>query len=143
MCGEGEEQSPLDQPHDTYHTYRKACNDIIKAHNLILKISWPETSRIPEWEIVSRAQTLGKTDKFIRGHIPEVKYGCNFDKYSTQHIRNFLDLQHNKQSGTRTLRLVVMKRLRPIHDLDGEQFWTAFWQSFACKHIPLQSAYPH
>jgi len=121
--------------------YRKARDDTIKKHNLILKISWPETSRVAEWRIVAHAQTLGKTDKFIRGHIPEVKFGRDFDRYSTQHIRDFLDLQQ-KQAGTRTLRLIVMKRLRPIHDLDGKQFWDAFWQCFLCACFPCESTTP-
>lgn len=127
--GEDRVRGALDEARDAY---RKACDDIIKAHNLVLKISWPETSRIPEWMIVAHAQTLGETDEFIRGHVPDVKYGRNFDQYSTQRIRNFLKLQHDERVGTRTLRLIVMKRLRPIHDLNGEQLWDAFWQCFTC-----------
>jgi len=128
--GEGEEQSSLDQARDAY---RRARDDIIKAHDLVLKIYWAETWRIREWEIMTYARTLGKTDKFIRGHVPEVKYARDFDRYSTRHIRDFLNLQDDKQAGTRTLRLVVMNRLRPIHDLRGEQLWDAFWECFACR----------
>ena len=127
--GEGGVWSASDQARDAY---RKACDDIIKDHDLVLKISWPETSRIAEWRIVAHAQDLGKTDEFIRGHIPEVKYGRDFDQYSTRRIRDFLGLQHGKESGTRTLRLIVMNRLRPVHDLDGEQLWEAFWDCFVC-----------
>jgi len=122
-------QSAVDQARDAY---RRACDDIIKAHDLILKISWPETSRIPEWRIIAHAQTLGEMDGFIRGHVPEVKYGRDLDRYSTQHIRNYLKLQHDERAGTRTLRLIVMNRLRPIHDLNGKQLWDAFWQCFTC-----------
>ena len=125
----GGAQSGLDRTRDAY---RKGRNDIIKAHSLVLKISWPETSRIAEWTIVANAQTLGETDEFIRGHVPEAKYGRDFDRYSTRRIRDFLNLQCNEKSGTRTLRLIVMNRLRPIHDLDGEQLWDAFWQCFLC-----------
>jgi len=138
----GREDGTRSAFNQTRDAYRKACDDVIKAHNLILKISWPETSRIPEWEIVARAQILGKTDKFIRGHIPEVKYGRNFDRYSTQHIRSFLGLQHDERTGTRTLRLVVMDRLRPIHDLEGEQLWDVFWQCFICTSSPCCSTAP-
>lgn len=122
--------SVLDQALDAY---QKACNDIIKVHDLILKISWPETSRIPEWQIVAHAQALGKDDTFIRGHIPEIKYACDLNQYSTHHIRDFLNLQQNKQSGTRTLRLIAMNRLRPLQDLNGEQLWDVFWQCFTCR----------
>ena len=116
-------------------SYREACDKIINAHNLVLKISWPETSRPEEWKIIGHAQALGTNDKFIRGHIPEVKCARDLDRYSTRHIRGFLGLQPDGCTGTRTLRLIVMSRLRPIYDLDGEQFWNAFWQCVACAHF--------
>ena len=117
--------------------YREACGSTIKEHNLVLKVSWPETSRPAEWEIISHAQTLGKNDKFIKGHIPTVKYAREFDRYSTHQIRDFLGLLTSKNVGTRTLRLIVMKRLRPIYDLEGKQFWDAFWQCVACMYAFL------
>ena len=116
------------------NAYRAAYGKIIKERNMVLKISWPETSRPADWEIIWHAQTLGKNDKFIEGHIPVVKYARDLDRYSTQHIRNFLRLWKEKGLGTRTLRLVVMNRLRPIYDLDSKEFWDVFWQCFACEH---------
>jgi len=112
--------------------YRKAYSNTIKKRNLVLKISWPEMSRPAEWMIIGHAQTLGKSDKFIEGHIPVVRFARDFDRYSTRHIRTFLGLRKEKNLGTRTLRLIVMNRLRPIYDLGGKEFWDAFWQCFAC-----------
>ena len=114
--------------------YREAYSNLAKAHNLVLKVSWPEASRPSEWEIIGHAQTLGKDDKFIKGHIPVVKYARELDRYSTRHIRKFLNLLADGDLGTRALRLTVMKRLRPIYDLDGKQFWDAFWQCVACTY---------
>jgi len=129
-----EELNPYRQARDEY---RKARDKTIKTHDLILKVSWPETSRLEEWKVVRHAQTLGKDDKFIRGHIPEVKYARDLDRYSTHHIRRFLGLQPDGNPGTRTLRLIVMNRLRPIYDLDGGHFWKAFWQCVACMRLVL------
>ena len=112
--------------------YREHYADAIRSRNLVLKVSWPEKSRVAEWKIIKQAQTLGKNDKFIEGHIPEVKCARDFGRYSTDHIRRFLDLEQDGTSGSRTLRLIVMKRLWPIYDLDGEQFWDAFWQCVMC-----------
>ena len=137
--GKGDEQPTLDQVRDYY---QKARDAIFKAHGLVLKISWPEVSRVPEWQIVAHAQTLGEVDEFIRGHVPKIKYGRDLSQYSTQHIRDFLDLQQEKQSGTRTLRLIVMDRLHPLHDLNGEQLWNTFWQCFLCKPFPGRSVVP-
>ena len=114
------------------NAYRKAFGKTIKVRNLVLKISWPEASRPAEWRIIGRTHALGKSDKFIEGHIPVVRYARDLDRYSTRHIRNFLRLWTDEGPGTRTLRLIVMNRLRPIHDLDGKEFWDAFWQCFAC-----------
>jgi hypothetical protein len=115
--------------------YRKAHYKIVEMHNLILKVSWPETSRLEEWKIIRHAQILGEDDKFIRDHIPEVKCAQDLGHYSTRHIRGFLGLQPDGCPGTRTLRLIVMNRLRPIYDLDGKHFWKAFWECVACTHF--------
>jgi hypothetical protein len=112
--------------------YRKVYADTMKSHNLILKVSWPEASRMEEWKIIEHAWALAKGDEFIKGHIPDAKYARDFDRYSTKHIRSFLGLQREGDLGTRTLRLIAMNRLWPIYDLDGEQFWTASLQCIAC-----------
>ena len=137
--GKGDKQPILDQARDCY---QKARDGIFKSHGLVLKISWPEVSRVPEWRIVAHAQTLGEVDEFIRDHIPKIKYGRNLGQYSTQHIREFLDLQQDKQSGTRTLRLIVVDRLHPLYDLNREQLWNTFWQCFSCKPFPRRSVAP-
>ena len=116
--------------------YKKAYAKRVESRNLVLKVSWPEASRTEEWRTIEHARTLGKDDKFIRGHIPEVKCARDFDHYSTKHIRTFLGLQQEKNLGTRTLRLVVMDRLWPIHHLDGEEFWNAFWECVRCTCFP-------
>ena len=114
--------------------YRGACATILESRNLVLKVSWPETSRIAEWKTITHARTLGENDKFIKDHIPEVKSGRDLGHYSTNRIRCFLGFQRpgDANPGTRTLRLIVMDRLWPIHDLDGEQFWKAFWECVLC-----------
>jgi hypothetical protein len=125
------------QFHRDRDNYRRVYADTIKSHNLVLKISWPETSRTEEWKIIEHAWTLAGGDEFIKGHIPDVKYARDLDRYSTKHIRAFLGLQQEGGLGARTLRLIVMNRLWPIYDLDGEQFWTAIWQCVACACFPF------
>ena len=115
--------------------YRETCAKALESRNLVLKVSWPEMSRTAEWKPIKRAQNLGKDDKFIKDHIPEVKGARDFGHYSTNHIRSFLGLQQGGSSGTRTLRLIVMNRLWPIYDLDGEQFWKAFWECVLCTRF--------
>ena len=123
--------------HDFYQdrdNYRGTCAVTLESRNLVLKVSWPETSRTAEWKTIKHARTLGENDKFIKDHIPEVKGGRDFGHYSTNRIRCFLGFQRpdDASPGMRTLRLIVMDRLWPIHDLDGEQFWKAFWECVLC-----------
>ena len=129
---DGELRKKWNAFYEDRNKYRKAFSNKIKSHPLVLKISWPETSRVEEWKIIKHAHTLGKEDQFIEGHIPEVRYARDLGRYSTRHIRAFLGLPDDGSTGTRTLRLIVMNRLRPIFDLDGEEFWNAFWQCVAC-----------
>jgi len=105
------------------------------VHNVVLKVSWPEASRLEEWKIIKHAETLSEDDKLIGVHIPEVKYARDFGHYSTHHIRDFLGLQQGGSPGTLTLRLIVMNCLGPIYDLDGKQFWKAFWECVACMRF--------
>ena len=72
--------------------YQRAYAQTVRSHDLVLKVLWPETSRGKEWEIIEHARALGKNDKFIKGHVPEVKGGRDFGRYSTSHIRQFLRL---------------------------------------------------
>ena len=73
--------------------YRKGFDDIAKSHNLVLKVSWPEVSRLEEWKIIGRARTLGEADELIKGHIPVVHCARDFGHYSTRHIRDFLGIE--------------------------------------------------
>ena len=112
--------------------YREAYAKTIESHNLVLKVSWPEMSRTEEWKTIEHARALGKNDKFIKDHIPEVRGARDFGHYSTDHIRRFLKFRQDGGPGARSLRLMVMDRLWPIHDLYGEQFWKAFWECVLC-----------
>jgi hypothetical protein len=147
-AADNERDGRLDEKWRTYYkardTYRKAYSDIIKAHDLVLKVSWPEASRQEEWKVVAYAQAMGKADKFIKSHIPTVMYARDLGRYSTQHIRNFLGIKvaNGEGRGTRSLRLMVMNRLRPIYDLDEKQFWDAFWQCVACMCFPADFPTP-
>ncbi|KAF9783684.1 hypothetical protein BJ322DRAFT_1109538 [Thelephora terrestris] len=127
-----EQRNKLRGYYEARDEYRRAYAGTVKSHNLVLKVSWPETTRVTEWETLKLARTFGENDKFIKGHIPEVRGGQDFDRYSTHHIRRFLCF--DEKPGTRTLRLIAMDRLWPIHNLDGEQFWKAFWECVLCHY---------
>ena len=115
--------------------YREAHGKVVEMHNLVLKLSWLKASRLEEWKLIKQAERLGKDEKFIGGHTPEVSCARDFGHYSTRRTRDFLGLQQGGSPGTLTPRLIVMNRLRPIYDLDGEEFWKAYWECVACMRF--------
>jgi len=72
------------------------------------------------------------------GHVPGVKYGRDSDLY----FNDFLTLQPDEQTGTRALRLIVMNRLRPIHDPDGEQLGMPFGSALHVCSPPCGTTTP-
>ena len=60
---------------------------------------------------------------------------CNLGHYPTHHIRDFLSI--NSKGGTQILQLIVINHLCPIYELDGKEFWNAFWQCIAHSLLGL------
>jgi hypothetical protein len=99
---------------------------------LVLKISWPETSRTSEKDMIKRAMQCQNKD--VQGHLPDLVWSGDLQQYSTGLIRNQLAIT---LGGTRTriARVMLFRRLHPITELTGEAFWDAFWQIFRCEQI--------
>ncbi|KAF8875292.1 hypothetical protein BD779DRAFT_1407512, partial [Infundibulicybe gibba] len=70
----------------------------------------------------------------VDGHLPDLIYTRDFNQYSTTHIRTLLGL--GTGDGERVLRWIVFRRLCPITDLVGAEFWRMFWECFHC-HLHL------
>ena len=104
-----------------------------KGNDLAVKTYWPEEKRTSEVEILKKAKECGANIDFIKNHIPEVV--CNLDPNflcsSTQTIRQFLGLPTD---GSRRLRVIVFRLLRPIRELKERDMLTAYLQCFFCKH---------
>ena len=118
--------------------YREIFGNIIKAHNLVLKVSWLETSRPEEWRIIKHAQMLGKIDEFIT---PVIHHARDLSQYFTRHIRDFFGtkLAKGEESGTRTLRPIVINRLRPTYGLDGSQLPSLLTSANAVPQVIIGS----
>ncbi|KAF8877383.1 hypothetical protein BD779DRAFT_1475263 [Infundibulicybe gibba] len=108
--------------------------DTLEGVDMVAKLYWPQESRTPEAQILAEAHRVGKGNARIEGHLPELIYTRDFDQYSTKHIRALLDLESDNSE--RILRLIIFRRLSPITDLIGAEFWKAFWECFCC-HLDL------
>jgi len=104
-------------------------NQTLKGLELVLKISWPEASRVPEGQIIEAAVKLGEHNDNVRDHLPDLISACDLEQYSTTTIRKALGINCR---GPRVLRVILFRRLYPITDLVGDEFWKAFWECFRC-----------
>jgi Fungal protein kinase len=112
----------------------------LKDMELVIKISWPETSLMDEAKIIEKANRIADQNEHVKGHIPDLIWSCNFAQYSTREIRATLGIKSKSKSKSsskvkshRVLRIMLFRRLYPITDLTGDRFWKAFWQCFRCK----------
>jgi hypothetical protein len=111
-------------PRDTSRTLTRT--------ELVLKISWPETSRKSEKDVIGRATQCKKAA--VQGHLPDLVWSGDLLGYSTGLIRDQLCITSG-DTRTRVARVILFRRLHPITELKGDAFWDAFWQIFRCEQI--------
>jgi hypothetical protein len=97
---------------------------------LVLKISWPEASRVPEAQVIEKAVGIGEHNSNVKGHLPDMICSHDLVGYSTASIRQVLGIE---TGGHRVLRLILFRQMYPITDLIGEKFWKVFWECFRCE----------
>jgi hypothetical protein len=102
----------------------------LKDMELVLKVYWPEESRIKEEEIIDEARRIADGNSHVKGHLPDLIWARDFDGYSTENIRTAFGMETKSH---RVLRVMLFRRLYPITELTGDRFWKAFWQCFRCK----------
>lgn len=118
--------------------------NIIAGREYVIKISWPESSRLSEIKILEKAHFIGNVTnaevpesdrKKVRGHLPEVI--CSKDlAYTTVDIRKrlvLLGMKEHSSRGPRTCRLIVFPKLDDMGTLDSETLRSAFAQTVDCK----------
>jgi len=97
---------------------------------LVLKTYWPEASRSREDEIIGKAMVIGESNPHVKGHIPDLICSYDFVEHSTGIIRNYLKVP---SKGPRVFRVMLSRRMYPITELVGDEFWKVFWECFRCK----------
>lgn len=106
---------------------------------LAMKLSWPEESKTPEHEIIGRAyERANKLEHAefaseIIPHLPRLFGSTDVTNSSTKRIRECLGFAGNELKGSRILRIVVSRRLRPITELIGKECICCFRHTRRCK----------
>ena len=112
-------------------TYMLAGKTLDGAHELAVKIYWPETSRDSEVKIIVVANELGRGTSAIVDHLPNVICSRDFD-YSTDTIRKELDLEIIPQK-TRCLCSTAFLRQDPVTELTGKPFVQVWFDCVICE----------
>lgn len=109
---------------------------------LAVKIYWPEVSRVSEETVLRRAEEFGTKDPDIAGHLPDLVC-CRDFGISTGGIRDALGIANTAKSNgkrstkSRTLRVLVFRRLDPITTLVGKEFVRAWLECLRCAFLAL------
>ncbi|KAI6000221.1 hypothetical protein F5J12DRAFT_264809 [Pisolithus orientalis] len=101
-----------------------------KADELVAKIYWAEEARVLEEVILRRVMAIA--DPTVRGHVPDLRFAKRFP-VSTSTIREALGLE-NPDKGSRTLILLVSKKLSPVYELPGDEMFDAWRQCVLCHY---------
>jgi hypothetical protein len=100
---------------------------------MVAKLYWAEEARISEEDILKKVMEIAEKDDAVRGHVPILLFTKKFT-VSTSTIRKALGLK-NPEEGSRTLFLLIFKRLSPIKELQGGELFDAWRQCVLCKSL--------
>ncbi|KAI0313135.1 hypothetical protein OF83DRAFT_580074 [Amylostereum chailletii] len=107
-----------------------------RKEGLILKIAYPDQSRVAEQEIVHRARTANVDSTFlIKMHLPNLI--CAMDMWDSGDVREAVGLMASDadRKKRRVLRVTVYDRLTPLHHLRGKDFRRCWFQIVHCDYL--------
>ncbi|KIK72565.1 hypothetical protein PAXRUDRAFT_836425, partial [Paxillus rubicundulus Ve08.2h10] len=108
---------------------------------MVAKIYWGEEARTSEVQILKEVQEAARKNKAIKGHVPVVFLEKRF-AISTSTVRKVLGLE-DPDKGSRTLFLLVFKKLSPIQELQGEELLDAWRQCILCHYLLWKAGIHH
>ncbi|KIJ10548.1 hypothetical protein PAXINDRAFT_101973 [Paxillus involutus ATCC 200175] len=108
---------------------------------MVAKIYWAEEARTSEETILDKVKEVAGNDEAVRGHVPILLLAKKFP-VSTSTIRKALGLD-DPDKGSRTLFLLVFKKLSPIEELQGDELFDAWRQCVLCHYILWKAGIYH
>ncbi|KAG0691562.1 hypothetical protein DFH29DRAFT_88823 [Suillus ampliporus] len=106
----------------------------IPKDKMVAKIFWGETSRTSEPEILKKVKEIAEVHASVKDHIPELLWHHTFTN-PTSAIREALGVPEPTQ-GSRVLYILVFRKLQPITELHGIEFFDV-WRQCIMRHITL------
>ncbi|KAG8936494.1 hypothetical protein FRC03_008368, partial [Tulasnella sp. 419] len=111
----------------------------LETQGMVAKLLWAQSKRVWEskilQEIPKRIKDLSEEDRdAVEGHIPDMITSTSFPDCETSNIRNDLGIPV-EDIENRVLIISVFRKLRPITELEGDEFWRAFWDCVLCHGV--------
>jgi serine/threonine protein kinase len=101
-----------------------------KEDGMVAKIFWAEEQRTSEPDILKKVEEIASSNANVKDHIPDLFWYYKFDE-PTSEIRKLLGSPEPKK-GSRALYILVFRKLRPITELYGKDFFNVWQQCILC-----------
>jgi hypothetical protein len=105
----------------------------VQEDGMVAKIFWAEEQQTSEPDILEKVYEIAasKPDT-VKGHVPDLlwSYNLKFDEPMSE-IRKWLGVEEPTK-GSRVLYILVFRRLRPITELHGKDFFDVWKQCILC-----------
>jgi len=103
--------------------------DIAEA-GMVAKVFWAEQQRTSEPDILKKVYKVAEDLDSVKGHVPILLWHHKFTE-PTSDIREALGVSEPKK-GSRVLYILVFRKLQPITDLQGADFFNVWKQCILC-----------
>ena len=100
--------------------------------DMVMKMYWGEESRTSEADILRQVEKYAENDAAVKGHVPHMLWHHRFDN-PTSAIRERLGIS-DATKGSRSLHLIVFRKLRPSTKLEGDEYIKVWWQCVVCEY---------
>jgi hypothetical protein len=102
----------------------------IAKDGMVAKVFWGEEQRTGEPDILTKVYEVAEEHEAVKGHVPYLLWHHKFEN-PTSEIREALGVSEPKK-GSRVLYILVFRKLRPITDLQGADFFKVWQQCISC-----------
>ncbi|OAX34813.1 hypothetical protein K503DRAFT_418192 [Rhizopogon vinicolor AM-OR11-026] len=124
-------------------TSEKLANDNpdIAKDGMVAKVFWAEEQRTSEPDILRKVYEIAEGQDDVKGHVPHLLWHHKF-KEPMSKIREALGVSEPAE-GSCVLYILVFRKLQPITELKGIEFFDAWRQCIMCHYALWQAGVHH
>ncbi|OJA15128.1 hypothetical protein AZE42_14045 [Rhizopogon vesiculosus] len=99
---------------------------------MVAKVFWVEEQHTSEPDILKKVYEIAEEQDAVKGHVPHLLWHRKF-KEPMSKIREALGISEPAEGG-RVLYILVFRKLKPITELKGTEFFDAWRQCIMCHY---------